>query len=197
MFVQVIQGQVSSADDLRRASDRWEADLRPAAAGFLGSTGGVTADGEAVLVARFEDKAAAEANSNRPEQGAWWDETEKIFDGEPTFADSEDVDLQFGGGSDKAGFVQVMEGLVLDRDGLRTFEAEWNDRLHEGRPDMLGSVRIWHDAGRFTELAYFTSEADARAGEANMPDTLTEAIGTYSLLVNVDRYLDLSDPIIN
>jgi hypothetical protein len=30
-----------------------------------------------------------------------------------------------------------------------------------------------------------------------MPDSLTEALGTYSLLVNVDRYLDLSDPIIN
>lgn len=196
MFAQVIRGRVSSAEDLRRAAQRWEEDLRPGAAGFLGSTGGVTADGDAVLIARFEDRAAAEANSARPEQGAWWSKTEQIFDGEPSFADSEDIEVQFGGGSDDAGFLQVMEGQTTDRDGLSAFDAEWNDRVKEARPDLLGAVRIWHD-GRFTEMAYFTSEAEARANEAGMADALAEGFETFQGLMQVDRHLDINDPIIS
>ena len=48
----------------------------------------MTDDGTLVLLARFESEEAARANSERPEQGEWWAETEKIFDGEPTFKDS-------------------------------------------------------------------------------------------------------------
>lgn len=57
-------------------------------------------------------------------------------------------------------------------------------------------MRIWHD-GRFTEVAYFTSEAEARANEAGMPDALAEGFETFLGLMHVDRYLDISDPIIN
>jgi len=196
MFAQVIRGRVSSAEDLRRAAQRWEEDLRPGAAGFLGSTGGVTVDGDAILIARFEDRAAAEANGARPQQGAWWSKTEQIFDGEPSFEDSEDMELQFGGGSDDAGFLQVMEGQTSDRDGLSAFDAQWNDRVREAGPDLLGAVRIWHD-GRFTEVAYFNSEAEARANEAGMADALAEGFETFQGLMQVDRYLDISDPILS
>src|SRR5262249_37410339 len=110
MFVQIIEGRVSGRDGLRRQMDNWEKELRPGAKGFLGSTAGVTDDGHAIAFARFDSAAAAKANSDRPEQGRWWNETEKTFDGPATFADSEDVQTFFGGGSDDAGFVQVMKG---------------------------------------------------------------------------------------
>ena len=196
MFVQMIRGN-ASAEDIRAASDRWVTGLKPGAIGFLGSTAGATADGAAVLVARFEDRAAAEANSARPEQGEWWSETEKIFDGEPTFHNSEDVDVQFGGGSDDAGFVQVMDGRVADRSRLAEFEAEWDDRLRAARPDLLGSLRIWLDDERCTVVAYFTSEADARAGESSADGELAEAMEAYRQVMDVDRFLDLPDPAVS
>ena len=70
MFVQIIEGKVSDRSGLRRQFDRWESELRPGAAGFLGSTGGVTNDGVGFAIARFESAAAANANSERAEQGA-------------------------------------------------------------------------------------------------------------------------------
>src|SRR4051794_23992382 len=114
MFVQVIKGHTSDAAGLRRQMDRWRAELKPGAIGFVGSTGGIAGDGTVILFARFEDAAAAKANGDRPEQSAWWNETAKYFDGEPVFRDSSDVTLLMGGGSNKAGFVQVMEGTVID-----------------------------------------------------------------------------------
>ena len=109
MFVQVIEGKVSDKAGLRRQMDRWEAELRPGAAGFLGSTGGVTDDGVGFAVARFESADAARANSERPQQGEWWAETEKCYDGPVSFTDSEDVEEFLSGGSNDAGFVQVMK----------------------------------------------------------------------------------------
>ena len=70
MFVQIIEGKASGPDALQAAGEAWEAQVRPVAEGFLGSTGGVAADGTAILVARFADRAAAEANNARPEQTA-------------------------------------------------------------------------------------------------------------------------------
>ncbi len=36
-----------------------------------------------------------------------------------------------------------------------------------GAPDLLGGMRIWLDDDAFVEAAYFTSEEDARKGEAS------------------------------
>src|SRR5438067_3720357 len=103
MFVQVIQGKLKDADLLRRQLDRWRQEIKPGAKGYLGSTGGVTADGTSIAVVRFESEAAARANSERPEQGAWWNEMEKGFDGTPAFRESGDTELLFDGGSNDAG----------------------------------------------------------------------------------------------
>ena len=59
MFVQVIQGRTSDAQGLRAAVDRWHEELAPGAEGWLGSTGGVTEDGRAIAVVRFETEEAA------------------------------------------------------------------------------------------------------------------------------------------
>jgi hypothetical protein len=69
MFIQLIQGTIADADLLRRQTERWERELEPGAAGFLGSTSGVTPDGRAIILARFESEADARANRDRPEPG--------------------------------------------------------------------------------------------------------------------------------
>ena len=102
MFVQVMHGKTSDPEALHRRLEVWEAELMPGAVGYLGSTGGCTSDGDCILIARFEDREAARRNSDRPEQGAWWAETEKCFDGPVTFHDTEDVDLMTHGGVDSA-----------------------------------------------------------------------------------------------
>jgi predicted RNA polymerase sigma factor len=80
VFVQVIQGQVSDAGQVRAALDRWARELAPGATGWLGSTAGVTQDGRFIALARFESEEAARRNSDRPEQDQWWTETAKQTD---------------------------------------------------------------------------------------------------------------------
>ena len=71
MFVQVIQGQTSDVGAMRVQIEAWERDVKPGAIGFLGSTGGVTEDGEFITAARFDSEDSARANSDRAEQSAW------------------------------------------------------------------------------------------------------------------------------
>ncbi len=195
MFAQIIEGMAVSPDALAQAGAAWEAQVRPVAEGFLGSTGGVAADGTAILVARFADRAAAEANNARPEQTAWYaDHGAAMFEGEPSFTESDDIDEFMGGGSDEAGFVQITQGQIADRAAMADFEARTLDQLQAARPDLLGGLRIWHDGGRFTEVNYFTSEAEARANEATMGDTMGEELAEYMGLVQVDRWIDLPEP---
>ncbi|HEX8770069.1 MAG TPA: hypothetical protein VF711_04800, partial [Acidimicrobiales bacterium] len=126
MFIQVITAKVVDAEGLKRQVDRWEADLRPEATGFLGSTGGIADDGRFIVLARFESEEAARRNSDRPEQGEWWAETEKMLD-EVQFKDSVEVVTMRGGGSDDAGFVQVMLGRVIDQAKMDELRARMDE----------------------------------------------------------------------
>lgn len=193
MFIQVIQGTTRDAAGLRQRLEVWEQDLQPGAEGYLGSTGGVADDGTVVLVARFDDEDAAQANSARPEQGAWWSETAKYFDGEVTFRNCREVDQTFGGGSDEAGFVQVMQGRALDRARLAELEAQLMPKLRELRPDVLGSVRGW-DGDDFVDVIYFTNEAAAREGEAAMAGQVGEEMAEFNRLIDGLWFIDLKDP---
>lgn len=193
MFVQVIKGQVGDADGIVAALERWRREVRPGAVGFLGSTGGVTADGRFVALARFETAKAARANAERPEQGEWWAATERCLTGPASFLDCTEVDMFGSGGSDRAGFVQVMEGHA-DRDRLRALDANFEDRLAELRPDLLGSLRAWHD-DEYTEAAYFTSESDARAAESQAPPPDVAAmLAEWQQAMGAVGYYDLTDP---
>ncbi|MDQ3663237.1 MAG: hypothetical protein M3353_01060 [Actinomycetota bacterium] len=169
MFTQVIQGKVSNDADVRAAMERWQRDVAPDAKGWLGSTAGVTDDGRFIAIARFESAEAARANSDRPEQDSWWTETSKLFAGEVTFKDSEDVDEDIAGDPDQAGFVQVMQGRGSDPDRAREIMAQDPDKWAEYRPDVIGSVAVQHDGGAYTMTIYFTSEAEAREGEKKEP----------------------------
>jgi hypothetical protein len=193
MFIQVIQGRTTDAPALRRQVERWQRDVGPGARGYLGSTGGVAADGTVVLLARFEDAAAARANSDRPEQGAWWTETGPCFEGAVVFRDCAEVDTVPPGGSDDAGFVQVMQGRALDRPKLRALEERLMPILSERRPDVMGSIRAW-DGDVFTDAIYFTSEADARKGEAAMADDAGAEMAEFGALVADLTFIDLPDP---
>src|ERR671915_430859 len=114
MFVQVIQGQVTDAEQAHAAMDGWMEELAPGATGWLGTTAGVTEDGRFIALARFESEEAARRNSDRPEQDRWWRETAKLFSGEATFRDSRHVAVDVTGDPDAAGFVQVMQGRGSD-----------------------------------------------------------------------------------
>jgi hypothetical protein len=195
MFVQVIQGAVADADELRACLDRWMREVGPGAVGWLGSTGGVTADGQGIAVVRFESEEAARRNSDRPEQHQWWMETSKLFAGDVTFHDCRDV-YEFGrGGSDVAGFVQVIQGRVSDParalEGMRRTE----EPMREHRPDVIGGLIALHGDGGFTESVYFTSEAEARAGEKKpMPPEAQQAMEEEMALMSELTFVDLTDP---
>src|SRR3954470_18847266 len=146
MFAQVIQGRTSNGEALRAATDRWLEELSPGAVGWLGSTAGVTDDGRAVAVVRFESAEAARRNADRPEQTRWWEETRRLYDGDVTFLDSEDVTVELIGDPDEAGFVQVMQGQVTDPQRAKEIMAALPaERMAEFRPDILGSVMIGQD----------------------------------------------------
>lgn len=196
MFVQVIEGKVSDKAGLRRQMDRWEAELRPGAAGFLGSTGGVTEDGVGFAIARFESAAAAKANSERAEQGKWWTETEQCFDGPVSFTDSEDVEEFLGGGSNDAGFVQVMKTADgLARAEVKAMDEKFSKHASTWRPDLIGGVRVWTGETSTVEVNYFTSEAEARGNENKEPPAeLAEMFSQFADVIANTEFLDLSDP---
>jgi hypothetical protein len=200
MFAQVLQGRTSDPEGLRAALDRWMVELRPGAAGWLGSTAGVTDDGQAVVVARFESVDAAVRNSRRPEQSAWWEATAQLFDGEVAFQDSEDVTVETVGDPDGAGFVQVMAGQVTDYERAKEVMGQLPlEAMAQRRPDILGTLMIGHDEGKWTQVIYFTSEAAAREGERQDPPpefgAMMEELTRISL--GEPTFLDLRTPFLH
>jgi len=194
VFIQLIKAKVKDREGVQRLSDRWMAELRPGAEGFLGATIGITDDGTLVDVARFTSREAATANSGRPEQGAWWTEFEACLDGPAEFRES-DVTVNERGDLDQAGFVQVMEGRLHDVEAARVFSAESVNLLAGERPDVLGEVEIVHPDATYTSVVYFVSEAAAREAESAPPSPAMQAAMTQMAeLLEVDTYYDLRDP---
>ncbi|MGO4613163.1 hypothetical protein AB4305_21615 [Nocardia sp. 2YAB30] len=197
MFIQVIQGKVSDADGLRRCMDLWTEELQPGAVGYLGTTWGLCDDGTCIALARFESADAARRNSERPEQNAWWAETERCFDGPVTFMDCPEVTQWMGGGSDEAGFVQILEGHTRDASRMRELETQASDRLHEVRPEVLGGTLATYGSDGFVEAVYFTSEAEARAHEKmEIPDDLRSLFEEENQLMREVTYFDLHEPML-
>jgi hypothetical protein len=199
MFAQVIQGRTSEPEALRAALDRWTEELQPGSIGWLGSTIGISDDGTFVAVARFESAEAADRNSRRPEQGRWWTETSRLFDGEVDFRDSEDVTVDLQGDPDQAGFVQVMQGRVSDAARAKELMAQLpDDAMAAFRPDVLGSVMIGHEDGAWTQVIYFTSEAEAREGERKeTPPELQAVMEEMSTLsVGETAFYDFRQPLL-
>jgi hypothetical protein len=168
VFIQVVQGRCTRPDEVHQLLDEWRRDLAPGATGWIGGTYGFTDDDEMIAVVRFESREAAAANSARPEQGAWAERLTALMDGPLEFHDCDDVTLMMDGGSDSAGFVQIIRGKVDDPSRLKAMMAD-TDMLHEARPEILGATLAIEDDGTFTETVAFTSEAEAREGEKIEP----------------------------
>lgn len=196
MFVQVFQGPVSDAGQMRAQMDQWVAELAPGAEGWLGSTAGVSADNTFIALARFESQEAARRNSDRPEQGAWWQRTAALFTAEPQFHDSTTVDVDTPGDPAAAGFVQVMQGRSSDPERLRELMSSDPELWREFRPDILGTLSVGHEGGEWTMAIYFASEAAAREGEQKQPPPQIQAAMAEleSLSVGEPRFYDLTDP---
>ena len=193
MFVQVIEGRTSDPKALMAQGDAWQRDVRPGAVGYLGVTAGVTADGRTIAVVRFEDEASARANSKRPEQAAWFEGMAKLYDGEPTFTESSDTTTMLGGGSDDAGFVQVMKSTGVDRAQIEKMDEVFKQFMHL-RPDILGGLRVWTGPDSCVDVSYFTSEAEARKGEqAEMPDEVQKVMAEFAG-TGTTEYFDLTEP---
>jgi len=95
--------------------------------------------------------------------------------------------------------VQVMQGRVSDRDRARELMNTGPDDWASFRPDILGTLWLGHEDDGWTMAIYFTSEAEARAGEqkempAEMQETMQEM---ESLSVGDTSYFDLKDPWLN
>jgi hypothetical protein len=197
MFIQVIQGKVADEAGLRRCMDRWTEELQPGAIGYLGTTSGTCEDGTFVALARFESEDAARRNSERPEQGAWWAETAKCFDGEVAFMDCADVSTWLAGGSDQAGFVQIMEGHTSDANRMRELLTQAGERIHQFRPEIIGGTFATYGDDGYVEAIYFTSEAEAREHEKmEIPDDLRSLFEEEQQLGGEVTYLDLHQPML-
>ena len=196
MFIQVIRGHVTDPQQLRAALDLWSEQLAAGATGWLGSTAGVTEDGQFVGMARFASDDAARRNSDRPEQHQWWMDTSKLFSGDVTFQDSSDVTADVVGDPNTAGFVQVMQGRGSDPERAKQLMTQNPDEWAAFRPDVIGSVAVGHEGGAYTVAMYFTSEADARQGEQKEPPPALKAQMDEMAKLNIGEpeFLNLKQP---
>ncbi len=195
MFIQVIQGRCNDVDRIHQQMDRWHGTLEEGAIGFLGATYGLTDDGEFIGVVRFDSKESAMTNSDRAEQGAWWADTVGCFDDEPTFHDCDDVRMMLGGGSDEAGFVQVIQGHITDPEKFGMMMDEPMDMLSRERPEIIGGTMAVDADGFFTQTMSFTTEDAAREGEhREMPPEMAERMSDLGMAMSDVSFHDLHHP---
>ena len=191
MFIQIIEGKCTKQDELHALADSWRADLGPGAPGWLGGTYGFTDDDKFVGVVRFDSRESARANSERPEQSAWAERFAACMDGPVSFHDCDDVTLLMDGGSDDAGFVQVVRGKLDDPSAAKAVFAD-SASLHAMRPEILGATLAIEDDGTYTETVGFTDEQAAREGERLEPPAEVKAV-LESMMANATFY-DLRHP---
>ncbi len=193
MFIQVFQAPLSDADLWSRQVDTWRREIRPKTTGFLGFTSGVTAEGYMITLARFKSAAAAAVDNDLPEQGSWFEATSKAFETEVSFHDCPEVDSLLDGGSDRSGFVQVIQGRAKNQEEMRLRLRSLEPVLRKARPDLIGAVVAWHGDGGFTQAAYFVSETEARKNEQVMAGS--DLDGQLATLIDGDpTFYDLRDP---
>ena len=195
MFIQVIEGKTRDPDALHERFRIWERDLMPGAVGYLGSTGGCTAAADCIILARFENAEAARRNSARPEQDAWWSQASKHL-AAVTVHDSTQVHTYREGGSDQAGFVQVIQGHSPDMKRLAALGRAQEQTMAEQAPHILGMTVAEHAdrPGDFTQTVYFTSQEHARRFEREQPVEFDPSFAEFSSLMTDVRYFDLRNP---
>ena len=174
MFGQVVQGRTSDPAGVKRVVERWVRDVSPGAVGWLGTTAGVTQDGEFVAVFRFDSEEAAGANSARRNQDQWWSDTNALFGDEITVRNGQRTEVFTTGDLSQAGFVQVVQGRVSDFARAREHLSALQEALRTHLPALLGTVTVELEAGHFTRVLYFSTEDAARASERERPPEIRE-----------------------
>jgi hypothetical protein len=78
---------------------------------------------------------------------------------------------------------------------VEQIESDIADAWHMWRPDMLGAYRVWLPDGRMLAVDYFTSEAEARAGEqSEPPPEVAEAFPRWLAQQADQEWFDLPEP---
>jgi len=193
VFIQMVQGRCSRPDEMRALVDDWCGSMadRP---GWLGGTYGFTDDERFLGIVRFDSSSACLECAAAPDAATWWAAADALFDGSCEIHESEDVSMMLEGGSDTAGFVQVMKGRVADADKFRHFmtDTEMTSMLHDARPEIIGGVLAMEPDGTFVETIAFTDEASARKGEqADMPG---EMQAEFDAAMSDVEFIDLHRP---
>ena len=105
------------------------------------------------------------------------------------------MDAFLSGGSNESRFVQVMKGHGIDQARMREMDDVFAPHAPSFRPDVLGGIRVWTGTDSYIEVAYFTSEADAREGEKKEPPAeLAGQMGDFEELMANVEFVDLTDP---
>lgn len=155
VFVQVVRGVVRDPEETFARLDLWLHQLAPAADGWLGTTAGVTRDGELVSFVRFASAADARRNSDRIEQGLWWADSARVFAGDVSFDNYDGVAVFGEGGSDEAAVVEVLVGRVLRRRRLTDLAEELAEHGKNLGPRVIGGLVGLHEDGNLTEAVYY------------------------------------------
>ena len=196
MFIRVIQGRATNPPGIRRDLGRWQRLLAADADGWLGSTTGITEDGWSITVVRFASEKQARRNSDRPEQREWWRDASQHL-ARVVSHDAPKVHIYRDGGSDQAGFVQVIQGHSDDLEHMASLGRDQDEVLAREAPHILGVTVAEHAdrPGDFTQVVYFTSEQDARRFAQEPPAVADEPVleQLRSLMTNA-RCFDLRDP---
>jgi len=192
VFIQVIHGKTSHRDELRRLAESWQEEGGVGAVGYLGGTFGVTEGGDFLGVVRFASRDEAMANSARPETTAFAEKMAELMDGPVQFHDCGDVTTFLEGGSDDAGFVQVMRGHLDDPTRAKEMMADTGDELQKMRPEIIGGTFAISDDQTYFQTVYFTDEASARRGEQTEPPEEIRA-ELESMMAGATFY-DLTEP---
>lgn len=109
---------------------------------------------------------------------------------------SRDVTYAPGSGDPTAaGFVQVIRATVPDRARFEAVEESLGPAFVAHRPDFLAGYRVWLSDSELVAVDFFSSEAEARAGEAKeMPDELRRGFADWMASLEDVEWLNLPDP---
>jgi hypothetical protein len=196
MFIQIIQGRATNPPGIRRDLGRWQRQLAADADGWLGTTTGITEDGWSITAVRFASEAQARHNRDRPEQREWWRDASQHL-ARVVVHDAPKVHTYRDGGSDQAGFVQVIQGHSDDLERMASLGRDQEEILARDAPRILGMTVAEHAdrPGDFTQIMYFTSEQDARRFEQERSAEADEPVlEQLRSLMTDSRSFNLRDP---
>jgi hypothetical protein len=190
VFLQVHRATVNDTDGAHECLDRWVTALR-SDPGWLGTTAGVTDDGQSFTLTRYSSAAAVHDAETRGARDAWHAEMSHLSAHPLACQDCGQVIMQLHGDSPDAGFVQLVQGRLADLDRLEHALEVAGPWEADARSDIIGGLLGLHGDGGFTQIVYFTSLDDARAGEGRAAPREAEEVGA---LVSDLAYFDLRWP---